>query len=81
MVKCLCHYLLEKLHLYLDERVTYIQDIFQKEVLISSIRQALVHEGWIKKKAKTIAREQNAALRDGYLYFISDFQPKPIRLC
>lgn len=76
MVKILCDYLLEKPHLYLDEMVVFVYDMFQKEVSKSSIRRALSDERWSKKKAKQKAIEQNADLRDEYTNFISDFQSR-----
>jgi hypothetical protein len=43
-------------------------------VTTSSIRRALVAKGWSKKTARRRAREQNADLRDYYLYNLLDIK-------
>ena len=43
-------------------------------IITSSIRRALIAIGWSKKAARQRAKEQNADLRDYYLYNLSEFQ-------
>lgn len=69
MTEALCHHLLEKPGLYLDEMAVFLWDEFQTLVTVSSIRRALVAKGWSKKTARQRAREQNADLRDYYSSF------------
>lgn len=74
MIKALCDHLFEKPGLYLDEMAVFLWDEFQTLVTTSSIRRALVAEGWSKKTARQQARERNADLREFYLHNLSDFQ-------
>lgn len=74
MLEALCDHLLEKPGLYLDEMAVFLWDEFQTLATTSSIRRALVSNGWSKKKARQIAREQSAELREYYLHNLSDFQ-------
>ncbi|ODM18131.1 hypothetical protein SI65_06002 [Aspergillus cristatus] len=66
--------LFEKPGLYLDEMAVFLWDEFQTLVTTSSIRRALVAEGWSKKTARQQARERNVDLREFYLHNLSDFQ-------
>ena len=75
MVKTLCDHLLGKPNLYLYEMAEFIWGVFEKEVTTSSIRRALLYEGWSKKKAKQRASEQNADLREAYFDRILHFHP------
>jgi hypothetical protein len=51
MAEALCHHLLEKPGLYLDEMAVFLWDEFQEMVTTSSIRRALVAKGLSKKTA------------------------------
>jgi transposase len=46
MIEALCDHLLEKPGLYLEEMVIFLWDEFQTLVTTSSIRRALVSQGW-----------------------------------
>jgi transposase len=74
MIDALCDHLYEKPGLYLEEMVVFLWDEFQAMVTTSSIRRALIANGWSKKTARRRAREQNADLRDFYLHNLSDFK-------
>ena len=74
MMEALCEHLYAKPSLYLDEMAVFLWDEFLVLVTTSSIRRALIAEGWSKKTARRQAREQNADLRECYLHNISDFR-------
>ena len=74
MMQALCEHLYAKPRLYLDEMTVFLWDEFQVLVTTSSIRRALIAEGWSKKTARQQAREQNADLREFYFHNISEFQ-------
>jgi hypothetical protein len=73
MINALCHHLLEKPQLYLDEMAIFLWDEFQVRVEPWTISRALKREGWSKKVSKQKARQRNPDLRDGYMHYISDF--------
>jgi len=74
MSEALCDHLHKKPGLYIEEIVVFLKDEFQTMVTTSSIRRALVAKGWSKKTVRRRAKEQNADLRDYYLYNLSDFK-------
>lgn len=74
MLEALCKHLLEKPGLYLDEMVLFLWDEFQTLATTSSIRRALASKDWSKKTARQKAKEQDADLREFYLYNLSEFQ-------
>jgi transposase len=73
MLEALCEHLKEKPTLYQDEMAVFLWDEFGKHVTIQSISRALASVGWTKKAARQISREQNADLRDYYLYNLSPY--------
>jgi hypothetical protein len=77
MLEALCEHLVEKLDLYLDEMVEFLQDEFHLLVSTYTISRAVrLHgwSGWTKKVARRITQERNADLRDYDLYQLSDFR-------
>ncbi|RYO29315.1 hypothetical protein AA0113_g12065 [Alternaria arborescens] len=52
----------------------FLWDEFEVQVSTHSISRALKDIGWSKKAARQIAKEQNADLRDFYLYNLTQFQ-------
>jgi hypothetical protein len=74
MLEALCDHLLEKPGLYLEEMAVFLWDEFEVHVSTFSISRTLKDIGWSKKAARQIAQEQNADLRDYYLYNLTQFQ-------
>jgi transposase len=74
MLEALFDHLLEKPGLYLDEMVIFLWDEFQMIATTSSVRRALVSNGWSRKSARQKAKEQNAELREIYLHNLSEFE-------
>lgn len=74
MLEALCGHLLEKPGLYLEEMAVFLWDEFEVHVSTFSISRTLKDIGWSKKAARQIAQEQNADLRDFYLYNLTQFQ-------
>ena len=74
MLGALCDHLLEKPGLYQEEMAVFLWDEFEVRVSTHSISRALKDIGWSKKAARQIAKEQNADLRDFYLYNLTQFQ-------
>jgi transposase len=74
MLDALCEHLLEKPGLYQEEMVVFLWDEFDVLVSTFSISRSLKAAGWSKKAARQIAAEQNADLRDFYLYNLTQFQ-------
>lgn len=74
MLEALCDHLLEKPGLYLDEMAVFLWDEFQTLATPSSVKMALATKGWSKKTTRKKAKEQNADLRDFYLYNLSEFK-------
>ena len=74
MLNALCDHLLEKPDLYQDEMVLFLWDEFRVLVTVHSIGRALQSIGWSKKTSHQIANQQNADLRDFYLYNLSEFR-------
>lgn len=74
MLGALCEHLLEKPGLYQDEMVVFLWD--ELDVLVStlSISRSLKAADWSKKATRQIATEQNADLRDFYLYNLTQSQ-------
>lgn len=70
MFNALCNYLLEKLGLYLDEIVLFIQDEFWILIITLSIRKALIVIGQSKK---SIVREPRNRIQNyrNYIFIIS----------
>jgi transposase len=73
MLDALRERLLEKPGLYLEEMTLFLWDKFDVLVSTHSISRTLRAVGWSKKVARQIAREQNAELRDFYLYNLTQF--------
>ncbi|KAJ6116937.1 hypothetical protein N7512_006662 [Penicillium capsulatum] len=73
MLEALCDHLLEKPGLYLEEMAIFLWDEFRMLATTSSIRRALVSQGWSKKTARQSAKEQSAELREIYLHNLSEF--------
>ena len=73
MLQALQQHLLEKPGLYLDEMVVFLWDEFEGIVTTLSISRALRSIGWLKKVARSIAKERGANLRDFYLYNLQAF--------
>jgi transposase len=74
MLEALCDHLIEKPGLYQAEMAVFLWDEFDILVSSFSISRALRAIGWSKKAARQIAKEQNAELRDFYLYNLTQFQ-------
>lgn len=74
MLDALREKLLEKPGMYQDEMVVFLFDEFDILVNVSAVSRALASVGWSKKVTRQIAKEQNADLRDYYLYNLSAFQ-------
>jgi hypothetical protein len=74
MLQALCDHLLEKPDLYQDEMVVFLWDEFRVCVITFSIGRALASMGWFKKTTWRVAKEQNADLRDFYLYKLLIFR-------
>ena len=74
MLDALRERLLEKPGLYQEEMALFLWDEFGTLVSTHSISRTLRAVGWSKKVARQIAREQNADLRDFYLYNLTQFQ-------
>jgi transposase len=74
MLDALCDHLLEKPGLFQEEMVTFLWDEFDVFVSTFSISRSLKAIRWSKKAAQQIAKEQNAELRDFYLYNLTQFQ-------
>ena len=74
MLEALCDHLLEKPGLYLEEMAVFLWDDFEVYVSTHSISRTLKDIGWSKKAARQIAKEQNAELRDFYLYNLTQFR-------
>ena len=68
MLEAILECLKEKPTLYLDELVIIIYDDFGKRVTKQSLSRTLASIGWSDKAARQRAKEQNADLRDYYLY-------------
>jgi hypothetical protein len=73
MLGALCDHLLEKPGLYQEEMAVFLWDEFDVLVSTFSISRSLKATGWSKKAARQIAKEQNAELRDFYLYNLTQF--------
>jgi hypothetical protein len=73
MLSALLEPLIEKPKLCQDEMVIFLYDEFNVLVTTPSISRALASAGWSKKAARCVAKEQNADLRDFYLYNLSAF--------
>jgi transposase len=73
MLGALCDHLLEKPGLYQEEMAVFLWDEFNVLVSTFSISRSLKAAGWLKKAARQIAKEQNAELRDFYLYNLTQF--------
>jgi hypothetical protein len=52
MLDALCDHLAENLGLYIEEMALFLRDEFNILLSSSSIKRALSHAGWIKKKAQ-----------------------------
>jgi transposase len=74
MLDALREHLLEKPGLYQEEMALFLWDEFSVLVSTHSISRTLRALGWSKKVARQIAREQNADLRNFYLYKLTQFQ-------
>lgn len=74
MLDALQEYLLEKPGSYQEEVVLFLHNEFLILVSASCISRALKSIKWTKKKARYIAAERNADLRDYYLHNLSDFR-------
>jgi len=74
MLEALCDHLLEEPGLYQEEMAVSLWDEFEVHVSTFSISRALKDIGWSKKAARHFAEEQNAELRDIYLYSLTQFQ-------
>lgn len=70
----LCDHLAEKPGLYVEEMAIFLRDEFNILPSSSSIKRALSHAGWTKKKAQQKAKEQNPQIRDLYQHKLSDFR-------
>jgi len=73
MKAALREHLLEKPTLYEEEMVAFLKEMFKVQVARSSIGQVLKSMGWSKKKARYVAQERNADLRDFHLYRMSQY--------
>ncbi len=73
MLDALHEHVLEKPDQYLDEMVIFLWDEFEAYVTKPTISRTLRSVGWSKKIARRVAKEQNADLRDFYLYNLSAF--------
>jgi hypothetical protein len=73
MLEALLDPLREKSYLHLDEMVIFLWDTFDELLSTSTISRSLKRAGWSKKVARRIAKEQNADLRDMYIYDLSFF--------
>lgn len=65
--------LLQKPTLYQEEMVTFLKEKFGVQVARSSVGQVLKSMGWSKKKARHVAQERNAELRDFHLHKMSQY--------
>lgn len=73
MKAALWEYLVEKPTLYQEEMVVFLKEKFGVQVARSSVAHVLKTMGWSKKKARYVAMEQNADLRDFHLHKISQY--------
>jgi transposase len=74
MLGALRERLLEKPGLYQEEMALFLWDEFGVLISTHNISGTLRAVGWSKKVARQIAREQNADLRDFYLYNLTQFR-------
>ncbi len=74
MLSALLEHLLEKPDQYQDKIVVFLYNEFGVLLTTSTISRALKSVGWSKKASRCIAKEQNADLRNLYLYNLSAFQ-------
>jgi transposase len=64
---------LERPDQFLDEMVIFLWDEFEAYITKSTISRTLRSIGW-SKKARQVAKERNADLRDFYLHNLSEFR-------
>ena len=73
MKAALREHLLEKPTLYQEEMVAFLEEKFGIQVARSSVGHVLKSMGWSKKKARHVAQERNADLRDFHLHRMSQY--------